>query len=255
MRCFHACEHSLAWANEIIEVMHAAAYDAADCFKDAFTVEYQLAEKSPTGIASAYIEGPEDVLEHGELVATFDESEDWRAKSWGYDTNGMVEVRGPRKLFLIKTIFTGIADDTSFYLTYGRSNNARYLSSQKGETLLLGLVTEQDEELSASSHAIGAFMAHTLPLLGDLPLEALLRIRRQDRHSFERYRAALGRALQNITVSKRRVGNREVQEIFRQTVEPELSKIKSECDRKEPGKFERLWEGLEPWPLALPSAQ
>lgn|SRR5579864_2319767 len=107
----------------------------------------------------------------------------------------MVEVRGSRKLFLIKTIFQGIADDTSFYLTYGRDNNARYLSSQKGETLLLDLVTEQDEELSASSQAISAFMAHTLPLLGDLPFGALLRIRKQEQDSFGRYREAIGRVL------------------------------------------------------------
>jgi hypothetical protein len=72
----------------------------------------------------------------------------------------MVELRGPRKLFFVRTIFKGIAEDTSFYLTYGRDNNARYLSSQKGETLLLDLVTERDEELSASSQAISAFMAH-----------------------------------------------------------------------------------------------
>jgi hypothetical protein len=228
MRSFHSCEHSLAWATETIEVMHAAADDAAAHFKDAFTVKYQLPEKSPTGLPSVYVEGPEDFLEHGELVARFDEHRNWRLKSWRYDNNGMVELRGWRKLFFIKTIFTGIADDTSFYLTYGRDNNARYLSSQKGETLLLDLVTEQDEELSASSQAISAFMAHTLPLLGDLPLGALLRIRKQERDSFGRYREAIGRVLLDVAARKKRVGKKEIQEIFRQQIEPQLVRIKSE---------------------------
>jgi len=245
MRSFHNCEHSLAWANETIEFMHGAAYDAAAYFKDAFTIKYQLPEKSPTGLASAYIEGPEDFLEHGELVTTFDEHGSWRLKSWRYDNNEMVELRGPRKLFFVRTIFKGIADDTSFYLTYGRDNNARYLSSQKGETLLLDLVTERDEELSASSQAISAFMAHTLPLLGDLPLGALLRIRKQERDSFGRYREAIGRVLLDVAARKKRVGEKEIQEIFRQQIEPELVRIKSEMRQERSRQVRKILGGAE----------
>lgn len=243
MRSFHNCEHSLVWANETIEIMHAAAYDAAACFNNAFTVKYQIPEKSPTGLASAYFEGPEDFLEHGELVLTFDENADWRLNSWRYDDNGMVEVRGSRKLFLLKTIFQGIADDTSFYLTYGRDNNARYLSSQKGETLLLDLVTKHDEELSASSQAISAFMAHTLPLLGDLPFGALLRIRKQERDSFGRYREAIGRVLQDVAARKKRIRKKEIQEIFRQTIEPELVRIKSEMRQERSRQVRKILGG------------
>src|SRR5579864_1522050 len=155
----------------------------------------------------------------------------------------MVEVRGPRKLFLLKTIFMGIADDTSFYLTYGRRNNARYLSSQQGETLLLDLVTKNDEELSASSQAISAFMTHTLPLLGDVPLGTLLRIRKQDRDSFGRYREAIGRVLQDVAARKKRVGKKEVQEIFRQTIEPELVRIKSEMRQERTRQVRKVMGG------------
>jgi hypothetical protein len=95
----------------------------------------------------------------------------------------MVELHGERKMAFLYDVFSGIADDTTFYLTYGREMNARYLSSQKGETFLLDLATSKDEALAASSRAMQAYMAHTLPLVGDLPLGSLLRIRKEERDS------------------------------------------------------------------------
>lgn len=240
MRSFHRCEHEHAWAGRLIEAMHHIAIEAARDSRRDFRIRFQVPEKSPTGLPSAYIEGPEDFLEHGRLVVVFDEGKGWRQRGWRYNRNGMVELHGDRKLVFLYDIFSGIADDTTFYLTYGRDVNSRYLSSQRGETCLLDLATNKDDELAASSRAMQAYMSHTLPLLGDLPLGALLRIRKQERDSFGRYREAVGKILQDVASRKKRIGKKEIQEAFRSQVEPQLAVLKAEMTAERSRQIRRL---------------
>ena len=112
---------------------------------------------------------------------------------------------GPNQV--AKTIFRQIATETTFYLAYGRVRNARYLTDRRGEAFLLEMLTD-DDEIAASSHAMSAYMKHTLPLLGDLPIGALLRIRRQERDSFVRYRLAVQRILDDVMQRGRRIGRK-----------------------------------------------
>jgi len=244
MRSFHRCEHALEWANRMIEFMHEVAHDAAKDFQGDFRVRFQLPEKSPTAIPSVYIEGPEDFLEHGGVVVLFDEGEGWRLKSWRYDHDGMVELRGPRKQLFLDEIFDGIADDTTFYLAYGRNRNARYLASRSGETFLLDLVTRRDDELSASSAALNAYMTHVLPLLDGLSLGRLLKIRREERDSFARYRLAMRRILNEVAQKKKRIGKREVRELFREQIEPELAIMRSELYQERRRQLRRIVGGI-----------
>jgi hypothetical protein len=244
MRSFHRCEHALERANRMIQLMHEVAFESAKDFQHDFCVRFQLPEKSPTGIPSIYIEGPDEFLEHGGLVALFDEPKGWRLKSWRYDREGMVAVHGPRKLTFLIDIFRGIADDTTFYLAYGRNRNARYLTSRSGETFLLDLLTQRDGELAASSAALHAYMTHVLPLLDDLPLARLLRIRREERDSFVRYRLAVGRVLNEVAKKKKRIGKREVRELFREEIEPELVKMKSELYQERKRQLRRIVGGV-----------
>jgi hypothetical protein len=244
MRSFHHCEHALEWVNRMIEFMHEIAHDAAKDFQGNFRIAFQLPEKSPTGRPTVYIEGPEDFLEHGTLVVWFDEGERWRQKSWRYDSEGKVELRGPRKRWFLNDIFSGIADDTTFYLAYGRNRSARYLASRRGETFLLDLVTQRDDELAASSAALNAYMTHSLPLLDDLPLAKLVRIRREERDSFARYRLAIGQILTEVAKKKKRIGKREVRELFREQIEPQLAQMKSELYEERRRQIRRIVGGI-----------
>jgi hypothetical protein len=244
MRSFHRCEHALEWTNRMIEFIHWVARDAAKDFQRDFRVTFQLPEKSPTGLPSVYIEGPEDFLEHGTLVLWFDENKKWRSKNWRYNREGKVELRGPRKMRFLDEVFRSIADDTTFYLAYGRNRNARYLASRAGETFLLDLLTTQDEELAASSAALNAYMTHSLPLLNDLPLATLVRIRRQERDSFARYRLAIGRILTAVVEKKTRIGKQEVRDLFREQIEPELAKMRSELNQERKRQARRTVFGI-----------
>jgi hypothetical protein len=244
MRTFHRCKHESAWAEERIDFIQNLGLKATKIFQNDFRVRFQLPDKSPTGFPSAYIEGPEDFLEHKGVILLLNENHNWGAKSWRYDADGMVEVRGTRKVEFLHHIFGGIADETSFYLEYGKSKNARYLASRSGETFLLDLFTQGDEELSATSAALNAYMDQVLPLPSDLPLARLLRIRREERDSFARYRLAVGRFLTDVAKKKKRVGKREVREGFREQIEPELVKIRQEVNGERRRQVRRIVGGM-----------
>jgi hypothetical protein len=222
------CIHTKKWAATMMEAIQAASVRSARDASSLFRVVYQLPEKAPTGLSTVYITGPKDLIEHGEIVGTWVESDMWRRKSWRYDREGKVELRGPRKLVpLYDLIFEQIANDTGFYLAFARLHSARFLSDLPGETFLLEAL-DDDEQMSTQNQRIHESLTHLVPLLGDLPISALLRIRRDERDSFIRYRLALQNVLNRNLLGKKKVSKREMQNFFREKIEPELSRMKSE---------------------------
>ena len=242
MRSFH-CEHTTKWCDEMVDVVHRATDHMVKAFQREFVVRYQLPEKAPQGVPSIYIEGPEDFLEHGSIVQYFNEGKNWRLKSWKFDDDGMVELRGPRKLLALDYIFRNIAQDITFYLAYGRNVNSRFLTSLPGETIFLDGLT-RDEELAASSEALQEGLTHSVPLLDDLSLAKLLSIRREERDSFARYRLAIQQIFSELSKTTNRVSKKEVREAFRERIEPELAKMKSELYQQRQRQVRRVVGGL-----------
>jgi len=237
------CEHTQPWVDEMIELTHSVAAAAGKDLAHKFRLSYQLPEKSPTGRSTIYVKGPEDFLEHGELVELFDEGPQWRPRNWKYNRVGKHELGGARKLAVVQRVFRQIATETTFYLAYGRARKARYLTDRRGEAFLLEMLTG-DEELAASSHAMNAYMKHTLPLLGDLPIATLLDIRRQERNSFARYRLAVQSVLEDVGSRNKRITKKEILDAFKGQIEPQLLKMKSELQQERHKQRNRVAGGL-----------
>jgi hypothetical protein len=89
-----------------------------------------------------------------------------------------------------------------------------------------------------------AYTTHFLPLLGDLPVSTLLRIRKEERDSFARYRLAITRLLKSVVEKKKRIGKREVQDLFKDQIEPELLRMKSELRQEQGRQTKRIAGGL-----------
>lgn len=242
MVSFH-CIHTKEWCDEMSSIVHDVADHAAKDMQEEFRVIYQVPEMSPTGRSTIYINGPEDFVDHGSVVQLFDEGKEWRQKGWKYDREGKVELRGRRKVAPLEYLFNAIAEDTTFYLAYGRNRNARYLTNRPGEAFLLDWLTD-DDEVAASSAALNAYLAHTLPLLGDLPLTKLLKIRREEREPFHRYRLAVQQILTEVAGKKKRISKKEVKELFRDRIEPELTKMKAELYHERRRQVRRIVGGV-----------
>ena len=241
MRTTH-CEHVKALVDEMKTFVHAAAGWGAKQFLSDFEIAYQPPEKSPSGRSTAYIDGPEDLLDHGSLVALFDEGPSWRAKSWKYDDEGKTILKGKKKLVFIEQVFNTIANDTTFYLAYGQEHRSRLLTDRRGEAFLLSLLN-QDEELQSTSRAM-EFLSHSIPLLADIPLSTVLRIRREERDSFESYRRAITSLTAEVLAENGGLSIEAAKDAFKAKLEPQIEKVKAEVIAERTRQARRLAIGI-----------
>ncbi len=241
MRSTH-CVHVIEWVNDMMALVRDFAEDAAKQRQALFRAVYQVPEKAPTRRSTVYLEGPAEFLEHGSLVITFDEGVSWRAKTWRYDREGKTELRGAKKLRFVNVVFDQIAENTTFYLAYGRQHNARLLTDLPGDAFILNWLTK-DEELMATTSAMEHLM-HSVPILADLPIAGVLKIRRQERDSFEAYRKAITTITSDVLSRKTRLSKKEAQEILKAKIEPELSRLKMEMRSERRRQTNRIAGGL-----------
>jgi hypothetical protein len=210
----------------MVAAVNGLADEIAKDLSGRFRVAYQVQDQSPTGLPTVYVEGPEDFIEHGGLVLLLDGTPKWLCKSRRFDSKGRLELNGPRKFYFVRTLFERVVEDTTFYLATWRSGNARYLTDRPGEALLLDGLEEESASIE-SSDAMRKYFSHSVPLLSDVPLATLLRIRREQRDEFYRYREAVERALRQVLATKRRIDVRDAQELGR-SIATELAALRRE---------------------------
>jgi hypothetical protein len=241
MRTTH-CEHEIKWVDQMQAVVHEMSDEAAKLSLSEFDLEYQLPEKSPTGMSTIYVNGPRDFLEHGNIVNVFRESPDWKLRSWRYDNEGKTILRGKKKLWFVRLLFNEIANNTSFYLTYGRLQKARFLTDLPGEAFVLDWLTG-DERLAASTAAM-QMLAHAVPILADVPIATVMRIRRQERDSFESYRIAVTKIAREVLQRKSRLSRKEAQDMLKALIEPEILSLRKEIRSERKRQTHRIFGGL-----------
>jgi hypothetical protein len=241
MRTTH-CEHEIKWVEQMQAVVHEMADVQAKLSLAEFDLEYQRPEKAPTGLSTVYLDGPRDFLEHGNIVNVFRESPDWRLKSWRYDNEGKTILRGTRKLWFVRLLFNEIANNTSFYLAYGRLQKARFLTDLPGEAFVLDWLTG-DERLAASTSAM-QLLTHEVPILADVPIATVMRIRREERDSFESYRMAVTKIAREVLQRKSRLSRKEAQEMLKTLIEPKILSLQKEIRFERKRQAHRIIGGL-----------
>jgi hypothetical protein len=225
MRTPHHCEHELAFVEQTREVIHEYMDFAVEEFAKDFKVRYQRPDKSPSGLPSVYIEGPDTFLEHGELVfRELDGIEPKLSERRKFDSNGMINIRGKQKLPFLWPIFEEIGRNSSFYLAYKMHNDVRLLTDLPGEAIFLRDLSE-DSEFVANTSGLQA-LSHSLPLLTDMSVESLLNIRDEEREAFEAYRVSI-REMSN-TVMRQGMSKKEGFDYFASQIAPSLKDLRRE---------------------------
>jgi hypothetical protein len=227
------CRHMLPVVKMTSKFALSAARDLQSVAMSEFTATYQKPECSPTGQPTVYIDGPDDLLEHGELVGLYGSPPFWVSKSWRYDSEGKhgVPRRKLRRISRINQIFENIGDDTSFHLAFGSPFQARYLTNLRGEAALLeGLAG--DDEIVTENENVRKMLSHIVPVVGDLSLRAVLRLRKKEPDAFVRYRDALTRIINEFLRTHTRLTKRDAEEIFHDYIESEIRKIRQAITSK-----------------------
>jgi hypothetical protein len=225
MRTAHHCEHELEFVAQTRELISDYMEFAVEEFAKDFNVRYQRPDKSPSGLPSIYIEGPDTFLEHGEIVfRQLDGKEPKLSTRRKFDANGMTQIKGKQKVPFLWPIFQEIGKNSSFYLAYKMHDDVRLLTDLPGEAIFLRDLGE-DSDFVSSTAGLQA-LAHSLPLLTDLPIEAVLRIRDEERESFEAYRVTI-REMSRSVIS-RGMSKEEGSDYFADQIAPSLKNLKRE---------------------------
>ena len=241
MRTTHGCVHELEAVEKGREVIQQIVEDSIPEFAKGFRVRYQKPEFSPSGMPSFYVDGPEEFLEHGSVVyLQSDGIEPKLSKRRSFDSEGFTEVRGRDKLPFLWPVFDQIGSNTSFYLAYRMRHDARLLTDLPGEASLLEGFNE-DDDFQASTVGFRA-LNHSLPLLSSMPIQKLLKIRSENRDSFEAYREGIAsmtkRALEKgLTLP-------EAGHYFAEEIGPALQKINREASLEAKKQRRRIRNGI-----------
>jgi hypothetical protein len=225
MRSEH-CIHEAEFMKMSRKLVYEFSLDAAKALLPKFKLLYQVPEKSPSGQPTLYLSGPEDYIEHGGLAQPLYEPPDWLPQTGRYNKEGMMEVRGPHKKLMVEDMFKSMADNITFYLAYGLKRKARFLSDMRGETDFLEWINH-DEDMTAKSIALNE-LQHSVPLLGELPVATILRIRKSEKDAFESYQNAVTKMSADILGASSNVSKKQARQMFRDAIEPELNKMKKE---------------------------
>ena len=209
-----------------------------------FEAAYQQAKSSPSGQACVYIDGPEEFLEHGGLVALYSRPPFWVSKSWRYDSEGKHPVphRTLRRIYRINQVFDKIASDTSFHLAFGSAFRARYLTNLRGEASLLESLTE-DKGLIAANEAVRRLLSHVIPVVGNMPLRAVVHLRKKEPEVFVQYRNALTRITDEFLRGRKRLTKKDAAEIYHDNIESEVNRIQQAITSKRKAAANQLFAG------------
>ncbi len=190
---------------------------------------------SPT-IVAVEMEGPVDYLEHGSMIRLYQRPPEWFPTGLKINDRYRVPRALARRAGLVEEILGEIAADVYFHQGFQSRFDAAYLTDLPGEAEFLRILSAKDE-LAIRTAEVCAQLAHEIPLLTDLPIRAVMKIRDESRESFDLYRSTLTKLIGEYVGKNRSTTSREAREIYRDVLEPTLAQLRVEAKRQR-----RIWK-------------
>jgi hypothetical protein len=220
----HFCErHWDEAVPEHREIRRAARRLANKSLCD-FSVTY---EHSPAlGLPLLRFEGPDRFLEHGSIIRTLSSVPSWVPKRKTAPLKLSQDLL--RKHGVVTSLFQVMANDAILQSYFGPAFNARYVTNLPGEIEFFSLLNERDE-LARQTSALCARLTHTVPMLTDIPIERVLRLRREEPEAFLSYRSALTDIVKTYVSSRKSVGDAEAKDIYTDLLKPQLDLLQAKA--------------------------
>lgn len=163
------------------------------------------------------VTGPEDYLPHGKMMyvppSSFKEMK--RSKALPLAVRKAV----------VKQFFDSIARDVTMQQYFTTSTDATYLTDLRGEARVLELLRKTDD--SEAQNAIFAkHLLHSVPLLNEVPIHTVIKLRQEEPEAFLRYRAAIARIIREFSREKEKLTEKEAKSISGDVLQPELARLR-----------------------------
>jgi hypothetical protein len=225
------CSHGKVYFERICRHLSQSVREFYNEKLEELTVVYRPKERKRP--AAFEVIGPPDLIEHGSFMFTFTRGiPNWAPKRIGSvgGLPGTVLSKSTIKRNRVAIeIFEHLANDMVFQQLYGARYQARYLTDLPGETEFLELQRPEDNRFSNAAMVCRA-IAHSVPVLGSLPLKTVLSIRMKETDSFELYRATLMRISRDYIQTGKRIAPAEADDIYTDILRPQLLKLKRVAD-------------------------
>jgi hypothetical protein len=119
--------------------------------------------------------GPRECLEHGSIIFTLRKKPSWFPRG----AAKILSKAQLRKSGMVEYIFDEMAESVIFQQLCAVNLNTKLLTSVQGEADILSRLAPRDEA-ATSVASLCAGLAHEVPLLADLPLRSVLKLRTEE---------------------------------------------------------------------------
>ncbi len=182
------------------------------------------------GHLTTELEGPTEFLEHGFLATHHNSTPKWLPPRCVPGTQIQLTKREIKESKVVDILFERIARDVFVHKIYGEAIGATYLTDLAGEASFL-------QRTSDDSRAFDAAMAcktltHSIPMFADLPMDTIVRLRREEPEAFLRYRAALSGVIRDHVQGPQILSVREARAIYADWLKPELDSLEAVAKKK-----------------------
>jgi len=181
--------------------------------------------------AAILIEGPEDYLDHGRLIRVFPKRPKWFPRTWTGSGSYRLSRATVGRAGVVADIFSHIASDVCFHQGFQSAFDAAYLTDLPGEAEFLKSISTQDD-LALRTERVCAQLSHEIPMLTDLPIRAVLKIRDENPESFELYRTTLKGLVKEYVGKKRPATAVEARRIYGDVLRPAVQQLRTEAERQ-----------------------
>jgi hypothetical protein len=204
----------------------AAARTLADQNAKRFTLTYYPPEE-PRRLPSIHYKGPEEFLEHGEIRHVLDSAPDWLS---GRQSSRPLKLSQStiKAQNLVFRFFHQIANDAFLQSYFGTAFDARYVTDSRGESDFFQILYKRDE-LALRTTALCAHLTHSVPLMTDIPIAMILRVRQREPEAFQNYRSAVTGIVKEYAAQGKTVGVAEAKEIYTELLKPQLNALETQA--------------------------
>jgi hypothetical protein len=215
----HFCRQHWSEAVPEYQGILGAARNLARANARRFSISY-YPPRSPMGSPSLHYEGPEEYLEHGQIRRVLDSIPKWLPK--GKATQPIkLNQRTIKEHDLVLRVFMQIANDALLQGYFGTAFNARYLTDSSGEAEFFKLLYKRDA-LGLRTATLCAHLSHSVPLMSDIPIDTILKMRRLEPEAFENYKSAITGIVKQYAAKNKPVTGNEAKEIYLDLLKPQL---------------------------------
>jgi hypothetical protein len=132
-----------------------------------------------------------------------------------------------RRNLLGEVVFPEYLGDLINQQVNGLSGRCTYLTSSVGQAEFLRRLARPEADPGVDRSLLLSYLAHSVPFFSRMPIDAVLRIRRNESDAFLRYRATLNGLVLDKVKGEAPISRRKAQDLFEDELRPRILALKA----------------------------